>query len=180
MSIKALGALQLPSQKEWAAGLGGILAFGVIAACNHFGYPLGDETDSLLVVVLPPLISKLVPPSAADVLTHVNDAIVEAGVIAGKLTPPAQIVANDPANTLVLQPAQLVAAPAPAPSWQSQLMDDLVPLRQPTRSGVMADPAVVLQPKIDPPPAPAPVPGYDPPVAAGAAPVPHYDPPKTT
>lgn len=126
MSIKALGGLQLPSQKEWGAGVGGLLAFAIIAGCNHFGYPLGDETDSLLVVVLPALVAKIVPPSAQDVLTHVNDAIVEAGVIAGKLTPPEQIVAADPSNTLVLQPAKLVSptqvnpgswAPGPVPGY---------------------------------------------------------------
>lgn len=155
MSIKALGALQLPSQKEWAAGLGGILAFGIIAGCNHFGYPLGDETDSLLVVVLPALISKLVPPSAQDVLTHVNDAIVEAGVIAGKLTAPEQIVANDPLNTLVLQPAQLVSTMSPLP------------------------PPPTPAPPTQPWGRPAPVPGYDPPIVSqGPAPTPHYDPPK--
>lgn len=145
MSIKALGALQLPSQKEWAAGLGGILAFGIIAGCNHFGYPLGEETDSLLVVVLPALISKIVPPSAQDVLTHVNDAIVEAGVIAGKLTPPEQIVAADPTNSLMLQPATLVQSPAALlaradlatiakPSWQ-----DYEPVKTPPQPTAVAD-----------------------------------------
>lgn len=113
--MKVLGALQLPSQKEWGAGIGGLLAFGIIAGCNHFGYPLGDETNSLLVVVLPALVAKIVPPSAQDILTHVNDAIVEAGVIAGKLTPPEQIVAADPSNTLVLKPAQLVSVPGAVP-----------------------------------------------------------------
>lgn len=157
MSIKALGGLQLPNQKEWAAGLGGILAFAIIAGCNHFGYPLGDETDSLLVVVLPALITKLIPPSEQDVLKHVNDAVVAAGVIAGKLTPPEQIVAADPNNTLTLRPAQLVQlGPPPSlivpeppakPSWQ-----DYEPVKtppQPTRSGIMVDPAVRVQPQID-------------------------------
>lgn len=156
MSIKALGALQLPSQKEWAAGLGGILAFGIIAGCNHFGYPLGDETDSLLVVVLPALISKIVPPSAQDVLTHVNDAIVEAGVIAGKLTPPAQIVAADPTNALMLQPAQLVQSPA---STQARLeLSALTPAPAQSIADLLAKPA----------PAPAPWGGDN---------KPHYIPP---
>jgi hypothetical protein len=183
MSIKALGALQLPSQKEWAAGLGGLVAFGIIALSNYLGHPLGDETDSLLVVVLPPLISKLVPPSAADVLTHVNDAVVAAGVIAGKLTPPAQIVAADPSNALMLQPATLVPSPASALAQA-----DLAAITQPTRSGIMADPAVVLNPLPPTPPA-QPWGGLIPATLLGAAkapgpleldpnpPTPHYDPP---
>lgn len=135
MSIQALGGLQLPSQKEWAAGLGGLLAFGVIALASYLHYPLSDETETLLVVVLPPLIAKLVPPSEQDVLKHVNDGIVEAGVIAGKLTPPAQIVANDPLNTLMLQPAQLISTNTVPP----------IPPMAPQR---MVDPAVRIVPSM--------------------------------
>lgn len=152
MSIKALGALQLPSQKEWAAGLGGLVAFGIIAVCNYLGHPLGDETDSLLVVVLPPLISKLVPPSATDVLTHVNDAIVEAGVIAGKLTPPAQIVANDPNNTLVLQPAQLVSTMSPLPAPPQPAPAPAKPWALPPATGPsLAEGEATNAPHYDPP-----------------------------
>lgn len=112
MSIKALGALQLPSQKEWAAGLGGLLAFGVIVGMKYLNLPVSDETETLLVVVLPPLIAKLVPPSDQDVLAHVNDDIAQAGVAVGKLTPPAELVANNtPGLTLI--PAQLVSNNSP-------------------------------------------------------------------
>lgn len=82
-----LQALQIPSQKEWAAGVGGLLAFAIIAVSRWSGYELGDAIESGLIVLLPALIAKLVPPSQQDVLAHVNDTIAQAGTLVGKLTP---------------------------------------------------------------------------------------------
>lgn len=94
MSIKALGGLQLPNQKEWAAGVGGLAAFGIIAAFQYFGVTLSDTVDTLLVVALPPIISKLVPPSLQDTVSHLNDEVVAAGVAVGNVTPQTIIVAQ--------------------------------------------------------------------------------------
>ena len=82
-----LQSLQLPSQKEWAAGVGGLLAFAIISLSRLAGYDLGDAVDSALIVFLPALVAKVVPPSQQDVLAHVNDTIAQAGTLVGKLTP---------------------------------------------------------------------------------------------
>lgn len=79
--------LQLPNQKEWAAGVGGLLAFAIIAIARMAGYSLGDGLESALIVLLPALVARLVPPSDQDVLKRVNDTIAQAGTLVGKLTP---------------------------------------------------------------------------------------------
>lgn len=89
--MNLLTGLQLPSQKEWAAGVGGLLAFIVIAGLQHFGVTFGAEADAALdgalLVLLPAGVAKLVPPSDQDVLKHINDDIAQAGTMIGKLTP---------------------------------------------------------------------------------------------
>jgi len=96
-------AFGIPNQKEWGAGAGGLLAFAIIGAFRVTGHPLGDAVETALVVALPPIVAKLVPPSAQDVLRHVNDTIAQAGTILGKLTP-----ASD--STAPVQPAAAALA----------------------------------------------------------------------
>lgn len=79
--------MQLPSQKEWAAGVGGLLAFAIIVGFRLAGIDLGAGVEGGLIVILPAVIAKVVPPSDQDVLNHVNDTIAQAGTIVGKLTP---------------------------------------------------------------------------------------------
>jgi hypothetical protein len=81
-----LSKLQLPSQKEFGAGAGGILAFLIILALHVTNHDMGDAFDAALVTLLPAIVAKIVPPSKQDVLNHINDEIAQAGVIVGKLT----------------------------------------------------------------------------------------------
>lgn len=79
--------LQLPNQKQWAAGLGGLLSFAIDYGFFLAGHPLPVPVDAALLTALPPIIAALVPPADVDVLRHVNDTIAQAGTILGKLTP---------------------------------------------------------------------------------------------
>lgn len=78
---------QLPNQKEWAAGIGGLIAFGIIAGLTAIGHDPGDVVDGALITLIPGLIAKFTPASDQDVLKRVNDTIAQAGTIVGKLTP---------------------------------------------------------------------------------------------
>lgn len=78
--------LQIPSQKETSAGVGGLLACAVIVAFAVTGHPLNTSIEGALIVLLPFVVSKVVPPSQQDVLRHVNDDIAQAGTLLGKLT----------------------------------------------------------------------------------------------
>jgi len=82
---------QLPNQKEWGAGIGGILAFLAIAALQYFHVSFGAQGDAsidgALLVFFPWFVAKLTPASDQDTLKSVNDTIAQAGTIIGKLTP---------------------------------------------------------------------------------------------
>ena len=86
----SLPNFQLPNQKEWGAGVGGLLAFVIIWALNHFGVTFGAQGDATLagalVTLLPLAIAKIVPASDQDILHRVNDTIAQAGVLTGQLT----------------------------------------------------------------------------------------------
>jgi hypothetical protein len=105
-----LSGLQLPSQKTWAAGVGGILGWSISLALHAFLHiDLGGQGDAALVTILAIALVKLVPPSKQDVLVHINDEIAQAGVIIGKLTP-----ASDQAVPPTPAAKQLAAKVGPA------------------------------------------------------------------
>jgi hypothetical protein len=79
--------LQLPNQKEWGAGVGGLLAFAVILGFQAFGIQLNEAIDAGLITLLPGVVALVTPASDQDVLKRVNDTIAQAGTIVGKLTP---------------------------------------------------------------------------------------------
>lgn len=79
--------MQLPNQKEWGAGLGGIIAFGIVLGFSLTGHPLDPSIEGGLIVLVPAIIAKVVPASDQDILHRVNDTIVQAGTLLGKLTP---------------------------------------------------------------------------------------------
>lgn len=82
-----LSSLQLPNQKEWAGGVGGLLAFGIIAGLKYFSHvDLGEAANGAIITLLPLILVKLVPASDQDILAHLNDDIAQAGTIVGKLT----------------------------------------------------------------------------------------------
>lgn len=83
-----LSNIQLPSQKAWAAGVGGILGWAIgLALKLWLNIDLGDQGNAALATLLAILLAHLVPPSQQDVLAHVNDDIAQAGTLIGKLTP---------------------------------------------------------------------------------------------
>jgi hypothetical protein len=108
-----LSNLQLPYQQAFAAGAGGLVALVIIAALQLTGHDLGFAADGALIVFLPPLLAKIVPPSQQDVLKHINDEIAQAGVLVGKLTAASDQSAppTDAAKAL----AAKVPASTPAP-----------------------------------------------------------------
>ena len=79
--------LQLPNQKEFAAGVGGLLAFGIILGLTAIGHDPGPVVDGAMITLIPGLIAKFTPASDQDILAKVNDTIAQAGTIVGKLTP---------------------------------------------------------------------------------------------
>jgi len=106
---------QLPSQKECAAGVGGILAFAIILGLHLCGISFGAAADAsldgALVVLLPAAIAKLVPPADVDVLNHINDDIAQAGTLIGKLTPASD--SDAPASAVAIALAATVTGAAP-------------------------------------------------------------------
>jgi uncharacterized membrane protein (Fun14 family) len=80
--------LQLPSQKAFAAGAGGIIGWAIGYALKTWaGIDIGDQGNAALATLLAIILAHVVPPSDQDVLNRVNDTIAQAGTIVGKLTP---------------------------------------------------------------------------------------------
>lgn len=99
---------QLPfSPKDYAAGVGG-LASGLIVFVVRAIFHLDDgdcvTLGGLLLLVLPPVITRFTPPGDQLVLRHINDDIAQAGTILGKLTP-----ASDSAAPITPAAAALAA-----------------------------------------------------------------------
>lgn len=78
---------QLPSQKEWAAGVGGLLAWAVCWGLSFAGINVPIDAQPGIVIVCSMIVAKLTPPSEVDVVRHLNDTIAQAGTLLGKLTP---------------------------------------------------------------------------------------------
>lgn len=101
-------SLQLPfSPKDYSAGVGGLLAGGIVWGAQTFLHL--DSADcitlgGLLLLVLPPVITRFTPPGDQLVLQHINDDIAQAGTILGKLTP-----ASDSAAPITPAAAALAA-----------------------------------------------------------------------
>lgn len=80
--------MQLPSQKAWGAGLGGIIGWGVGVGLNQFfQIDIGEGGIGAIATLMAIIFAHFVPPADQDVLAHVNDTIAQAGTIIGKLTP---------------------------------------------------------------------------------------------
>lgn len=79
---------QLPSQKAFAAGVGGIIGWGIgFALKTWLNIDIGDQGNAALATLLAIILAHVVPASDQDVLNRVNDTIAQAGTIVGKLTP---------------------------------------------------------------------------------------------
>ena len=82
-----LSKIQLPGQKAWAAGIGGIIGWLISLALNNWlHFDLGDQGTAAVTLLVGMLLTAIVPPSKQDVLKHIDDEIAQAGVILGKLT----------------------------------------------------------------------------------------------
>lgn len=79
--------LQLPNQKAFAAGIGGIATWAIVAGLGYFGIvvPPAEQTGIVGLVTL--ALATFVPASDQDILKGINDDIAQAGTIVGKLTP---------------------------------------------------------------------------------------------
>lgn len=78
--------IQLPSQKEWAAGIAGLVTWGLLYGLSYAGIAVPEAAQPGIALLFAVIIARIVPPSQQDVLKHVDDTIAQAGVIIGKLT----------------------------------------------------------------------------------------------
>jgi Na+/citrate or Na+/malate symporter len=71
----------VPSRKAMASGIAGVLTFFVMAAIRHFtGIDLPASVEAMITGGVMWAINYLVPPSAKDVVDHLNNAIVKLAV----------------------------------------------------------------------------------------------------
>lgn len=78
--------LQLPNQKETAAGVAGLIAWAIMIGLSYVGISVPVEAQGGIVALVAAIVAKIVPASDQDVLHRVNDTIAQAGVLVGKLT----------------------------------------------------------------------------------------------
>lgn len=79
--------LQMPSQQVLAGGIGALLIYGAIQAVRYFwGFDAGLAADVALEGIGTTLVAHLTPPSAVDIVKHVNDDIALAGTAIGNLS----------------------------------------------------------------------------------------------
>jgi hypothetical protein len=71
----------IPSRKSMSGGIAGVLAFLVMTAVRYFtGVDLPASLDMLIIGAVTWGINYLMPPSAKDVVNHLNNAIVKLAV----------------------------------------------------------------------------------------------------
>lgn len=104
-----LSNLQLPNQKEWAAGIAGLVTWLILLGLSYAGIDVPAAAQGGIVALVAAGIAKYVPASDQDILKRINDTIAQAGVIVGKLTP-----ASDQ-NAPPSDAAKALAAAAPKP-----------------------------------------------------------------
>lgn len=112
--ISAPSISWLPGRKVLAGGIGGVVAFGILSVGKHYGIdpqPWADlimpppGTFNVMAILTGGItagIAYIVPPSAKDVVNHLNDDII---AMAQKdpnspvtAVPPAKAGASAPAN----------------------------------------------------------------------------------
>ena len=79
--------IQLPSQKETAAGVAGLIVWAACWGLSFAGIVVPIEAQTGLTLFVAVIVAKVVPASDQDILHRVNDTIAQAGTIVGKLTP---------------------------------------------------------------------------------------------
>lgn len=82
-----LSKIQLPNQKEWAAGIAGLVTWLILLGLGYAGVSVPVEVQTGITGLVTVLIAKLVPASDVDIVKRVNDTIVQAGTAIGNLTP---------------------------------------------------------------------------------------------
>lgn len=95
--------VELPNQKEWSAGIAGLITWGIMIGLNYAGITIPAEAQPGIVALVAAIVAKLTPPAQVDVVKHLNDDIAQAGTIVGKLTS-----ASDSTQPVSLQ-AQAIA-----------------------------------------------------------------------
>lgn len=78
---------QLPNQKEWAAGIAGLITWLILLGLGYVGLNVPPDAQGGIVAIVAAIIAKLTPPADVDVVKRVDDTIAQAGTIIGKLTP---------------------------------------------------------------------------------------------
>ena len=78
---------QLPNQKEWAAGIAGLITWLILLGLGYVGVSVPPDAQGGIVAIVAAIIAKLTPPADVDMVKRVNDDIAQAGTIIGKLTP---------------------------------------------------------------------------------------------
>lgn len=78
---------QLPNQKEWAAGIAGLITWLILLGLGYVGVNVPVDAQGGIVAIVAAIIAKLTPPADVDVVKRVDDTIAQAGTIIGKLTP---------------------------------------------------------------------------------------------
>lgn len=80
--------MRMPTQKEYAAGVGGLLVWLLVIALKHFwNIDIPADAEGALIGGVTILIAKLVPLTDQDILDGLNNDIAHAGVIMGKVDP---------------------------------------------------------------------------------------------
>jgi len=82
-----LSNFQLPNQKEWAAGVAGLITWLILIGLTYAGINVPADAQGGIVALVAAIIARITPPADVDVVKHVNDDIAQAGTIVGKLTP---------------------------------------------------------------------------------------------
>lgn len=77
-----------PSQKEWSAGVAGLVVWLLLVVLKHFwNIEVPADLEGLLIGGVTIAIAKIVPLTNQDILNRLNDDVVHAGVILGKVDP---------------------------------------------------------------------------------------------
>jgi hypothetical protein len=71
----------IPSRKSMSSGIAGVVTFVLMTAIRHFtGIDLPASLEMFIIGAVTWGINYLVPPSAQDVVNHLNNAIVKLAV----------------------------------------------------------------------------------------------------
>jgi len=97
-----LSKLQLPNQKEWAAGIAGLITWLILIGLTYAGVSIPADAQGGIVALVAAVIAKLTPPADVDVVKRVDDTIAQAGTIIGKLTPASDSTAPVSSDAKVL------------------------------------------------------------------------------